>query len=145
MTAAAPTTHADIRRIVPSPWRSVGVWMGILIAFLMAVNTVRAFTDPVGFAAYFGIPLTDPRNTGFVYVYGIRALFLAVFAAVLLARQDWDAFKFYALAALVMPIGDALLTQSAGAPVAIVGRHVATAVYLAVTAYMLHRWTSRHG
>jgi hypothetical protein len=76
-------------------------------------------------------------------VYGLRALFLAVFAAVLIARQDWHAFKFYALAALVMPIGDAVLTSNAGAPLSIVGRHIAIAVYLCVTAFMLHRWTSR--
>jgi hypothetical protein len=127
-----------------SPWRSVGVWMGILIAILMAVNAARAFADPMGFAAYMGLPLTDARDTGFVYVYGLRALFLGLFAAVLVARRDWTTFKFYALAALVMPIGDAILTANAGAPLATIGRHVAIAIYLVITAFMLHRWTSRN-
>jgi hypothetical protein len=142
MPPATPISAAQARS--NAPWRSAGVWMGILIAILMGVNTVRAFTNPLDFAVYMGLPITDARDTGFVYVYGLRALFLAVFAAVLVARQDWHAFKFFALAALVMPVGDAILTNGAGAPLSIVGRHIAITVYLALTAYMLHRWTSRN-
>jgi hypothetical protein len=137
MTTAIDAPHA-------TPWRSAGFWMGALIALLMGVNTFRAFADPIGFATYLGVPLKNPADAGLVYVYGFRAAFLGLFAAVLLIRQDMQTLKLYALAALVMPIGDALLTWTAGAPPAIFGRHVAIAIYLLATAYMLHRWTTRH-
>jgi hypothetical protein len=139
---AAMTTAIDIPHA--TPWRSAGFWMGALIALLMAVNTFRAFTDPIGFATYLGLPLKNPADIGFVHVYGLRAAFLGFFAAVLLARQDMQTLKLYALAALVMPIGDALLTWTAGAPPAIVGRHIAITLYLVATAFTLHRWTTRH-
>jgi Domain of unknown function (DUF4267) len=138
------TTTANASPQTETPWHSAGFWMGALIALLMGVNTFRAFADPIGFATYMGLPLKNPADIGFVHVYGLRAAFLGLFAAILIARQDLQTFKFYALAALVMPIGDALLTWTAGAPPAIVGRHIAIAVYLLVTAFMLHRWTARH-
>jgi Domain of unknown function (DUF4267) len=138
------TTTANAGSQSETPWRSAGFWMGALIALLMGVNTFRAFADPIGFATYMGLPLKNPTDIGFVHVYGLRAAFLGLFAAILLARQDMQTLKLYALAALVMPLGDALLTWTAGAPTAIVGRHIAIMVYLAATAYMLHRWTTRH-
>jgi hypothetical protein len=144
MTGLTRAPTADDRLVRTSPWRSVGVWMGALIAVLMLVNAVRALADPIGFATYLGLPLIDGRDVGFVHVYALRALFLALFAAVLIARQDWVTFKYYALVAMVMPIGDAILTSTAGASLTTVARHVAITVYLAATAYMLHRFTSRH-
>lgn len=126
------------------PWRSVGIWMAALLAVSMAINTYRAFADPAGFATYLGLPLTDPRDIGMVHIYGLRAAFLGLFAAVLIARGDVETLKLFALAALVMPIGDALLTYNAGAPMATVVRHVGYVVFLALTAFFLHRWSNRN-
>jgi heme A synthase len=103
----------------------------------MLVNTVRAFGDPVGFAAYMGLPLSDPANHAFVQVYALRALFLGLCVLALLFRRDTRALAVFALVAVVMPVGDAMLTAANGAPIAIVARHGASAIVLAVTASLL--------
>ena len=135
MTPATAIEAADT-----FPWRSVGVWMVAVLALSMAINTYRAFADPVGFATYLGLPLVEPKDIGMVHIYGLRAAFLGLFAVILIVRGDVETLKLFALAALVMPIGDALLTYNAGAPAATVVRHVGYVVFLALTAFMLHRW-----
>ena len=122
-------------------WRSPGVWMAALAAALMFVNAGRAMADPAGFAAYLGLPLAgDP---GFVHVYAVRALFLGLLATALVLRRQRDALALFAAIAVVMPVGDAILTGLAGAPPATVGRHAAIAVFLAVTALVLRRRPAR--
>jgi heme A synthase len=117
--------------------------MALLIAVLMAFNTMRAFLDPVGFAAYLGLPLADPRDVGFVHVYGLRAAFVGLLTAGLIVRRDWRTLALVALAGLVMPLGDAALTLAANAEPATVARHVAIAVYLLATALLLQRAAAR--
>jgi hypothetical protein len=130
---------------VSSPWRSVGVWMSILIAALMALNSWRAYSDPAAFAAYFGVEGAADGSAAFVYVYASRALFLGLVTAVLIARQQFRALAWFALVAILMPVADAIQVAQSGGPPAIIARHIATAVYLGVTAYFLHRWVKRHG
>ena len=113
----------------PFPLKSIGFWM--------------AFLSPVAFAAYLGLPLSDPPNVGFVHVYGLRAFFLGLFALVLILRRDFIALQWCALTAVVMAVGDAYLAARAGGPAAIIGRHLATGLYLAVTALMLRRLNRR--
>ncbi len=67
-----------------SPWRSAGVWMAVLIAVLMALNTWRAASDPAAFARYFGIEAAATAHPAFVYVYAVRAFFLGLVTAVLI-------------------------------------------------------------
>lgn len=52
-------------------------------------------------------------------------------------RRDTRALAVFALVAIVMPIGDAILTATSGAPITTVVRHAATAIVLAVTASLL--------
>ena len=113
--------------------------MAAIIAALQAFNAWRAFTDPVGFASYFGLPLADPRDAALVGVYGLRALFIATLVALLLAFRHWRALFLTAVAAIMMPAGDAFLTHAAGAPAAIVARHCAIALYVMLTALALSR------
>lgn len=122
-----------------SPWRSAGVWMSVLIAAMMVLNTVRAASDPVAFASYFGLPGAADASPAFVLVYASRALFLAVITAILIAKYQWRALMWFALAAIVMPVSDALQVALAHGPSAIVARHIAIAVYLGITAFLLHR------
>ena len=122
-----------------SPWRSAGVWMSLLIAAMMVLNTVRAASDPVAFASYFGFPGAADASTAFVLVYASRALFLAVITAVLIATHQWRALMWFALAAIVMPVSDALQVALTHGSPAIVARHIAIAVYLGITAFLLHR------
>ena len=120
-----------------SHWTRPSTWLVVLLGGFMGVNTVRALFDPVGFASYMGLPLTDPANHGFVHVYALRAAFLSLCVFGLLWLRDIRALVVLALAALVMPIGDAILVASNGAPSLIVIRHAATAVLVAVTAGLL--------
>jgi hypothetical protein len=131
------TAAAKWRR---SPWSSLGAWLIVIVAALMAPNTARAFLNPVDFAAYMGLPLKDGANSGFVLVYALRAAFLGLIALALLVRREMTALAAFAAVAVVMPIGDAILTAASHAPLEIVARHAASAVYLAVTAFLLHRW-----
>lgn len=118
-------------------WTRPSTWLVVALGAFMLLNTARALLDPVGFAVYMGLPLTDPSNHAFVQVYALRAAFLRLCAFGLLWLRDIRALAVFALAALVMPIGDALLTASNHAPPLIVARHGATAVVLAVTAWLL--------
>jgi hypothetical protein len=86
-----------------------------------------------------GLPIDQLSALGWVQVYGLRAGFIAVLTAVLLARSDFAALRWMALAALLMPLGDAYLAFRAGASPPIVGRHLAIAVFLLVASYFLGR------
>lgn len=125
---------------VPVPlFRHVGPWLGLLIAVFMLLNTYRALHDPVGFARYYGTALQAPQEVSFVYVYAIRAFFLAVLAFWLLFTRRLDALSIMAFAAVVMTVGDALLAHQSGAAAAIVVRHVVIGIFLVVTGVMLRR------
>jgi hypothetical protein len=119
--------------------RTAGFWLAGAIAALQGVNAVRTALDPQGFATYMGLPVDQLSALGWVQVYGLRAGFIAALAAVLLARSDFAALRWMALAALFMPLGDAWLAASAGAGAPIVARHLGTAVFLLVAAHFLAR------
>ncbi len=119
--------------------------MSTLIAVFMAVNTARAFLDPIGFSAYLGLPIAPGEPIGFVHVYALRAAFLGLFTAILIVRRDLGALKWYALAAMIMPIGDAALVYGAGGPLDKVARHLAIALYLLITFALLHRTHVKQG
>jgi hypothetical protein len=119
--------------------RTVGFWLAAAIAALQGVNAARTVIDPQGFATYMGLPVEQLSALGWVQVYGLRSGFIAVLTAVLLTRGDFAALRWMALAALLMPLGDAWLTASAGAGLPIIGRHLATAAFLLVAALFLSR------
>lgn len=103
------------------------------------INAFRALHDPHGFAVYFGLPLQNVDSVSFVAIYGLRALFLSVFAAALMLLQEVRTLKLMALCAVIMPIGDAYLAYHAGAPAAVVWRHSAIAIFLLLTWFFLRR------
>lgn len=119
--------------------RTAGFWLAAAIALLQAINAVRTLIDPQGFATYMGLPVDQLSALGWVQVYGLRAAFIALLTAVLLARSDFSALRWMALAALLLPLGDAWLTTSAGAGTPIVARHLAIALFLLVAAHFLRR------
>lgn len=119
--------------------RTAGFWLAAAIAALQGLNAVRTVVDPQGFANYMGLPVDQPSALGWVQVYGLRAGFIAVLTAVLLSRSDFAALRWMALAALLMPLGDAYLAFSAGACAPIVGRHLAIAVFVLVATQFLGR------
>jgi hypothetical protein len=119
--------------------RTAGFWLAAAIAAMQGLNAVRTVLDPQGFAIYMGLPVDQLSALGWVQVYGLRAGFIAVLTAVLLARSDFAALRWMALAALLMPLGDSYLAFSAGAGAPIVGRHLAIAVFLLVASHFLGR------
>ncbi len=122
------------------PWRSVGLWMvGVLIVYIL-FNALRSVMNPVEFASYYGLPLSDGDSTVFVLVYAIRAVFLGVFGLALLIRRQYSALTLYALVAAVMPLGDALLVALEGGGAGIMIRHLLTALFLLGTAFMVSRY-----
>lgn len=120
--------------------RSMGFWMALLMIISQLVNAIRAFLDPVAFAVYMGLPLANATDIGFVEVYGLRALFLAVFAAALIYAGQIRALSLLALFAVIMPIGDVILTVSAGAPTTTIIRHVFIGLFLLLAWFFLNRW-----
>ncbi|MDX2139101.1 MAG: DUF4267 domain-containing protein [Chloroflexota bacterium] len=136
----APTQPAN-----RSPWRSAGVWLALVLVIYMLFNAARAVTNPLDFAASYGTPLAEGSSTAFVLVYAIRALFLALFGLALIVTMQWRALAWFALVAVVMPAGDALLVALQGGAISIVVRHALTAVLLFVTWLFLVRWNhNRH-
>lgn len=119
--------------------RTVGFWLAAGIAALQGANAARTVLDSQDFATYMGLPVDQLSALGWVQVYGLRAGLIAVLTALLLSRSDFAALRWMALAALVMPLGDALLTASAGAGSPIIARHLAIAAFLLVTAFFLSR------
>ena len=117
--------------------KSAGFWMAAIGGLLMAVNSVRAFNDPAAFATYLGLPLVAPGDAALIYIYALRTLFIAALVAALLVTRQRRALALLSACAVVMPIGDALLASSAGAPTGTVLRHAAIATYLLVTASAL--------
>jgi hypothetical protein len=124
-------------------WRSPGPWMVAAGAALMLANALRAFISPEQFAAYLGLPLVNAADTGLVHVYALRALFIGVLAAALLLARQSRALSLFAVAAVVMPVGDAWLTFQARAPAATIGRHIGIALFLLTAAALLRRDTNR--
>ncbi|MBI1187966.1 MAG: DUF4267 domain-containing protein [Alphaproteobacteria bacterium] len=121
------------------PWRAVGFWLALAIGLYLVVNVIRVVADPAGFAVYFGLPLAAPEDVGLVYVYALRTLFIALIIAAFLIRGDLRALQWVALAGVILPLGDAWLAHSAGAPVATIARHGAIALFLLVAVYFLRR------
>lgn len=124
----------------PGALHTVGFWLAVSMALSQAVNAVRAALDPVGFATYMGAAGGEPA---WVQIYGLRAAFIALVVAVMLARRDLHALKWMALLALVMPIGDALIAHRSSAGGSIIARHAATAVFLLVAYVFLARGAAR--
>ncbi len=131
-----PETH---QLSVPAITRSIGFWMAILMAASQAINAVRAFVDPAGFAVYMGAPSSAAELGAWVQIYGLRAGFIASLVGVFLIRRELAPLKWMAICALFLPLGDAWIAAQADAPTAIIARHIGIAVFLALAAVMLSR------
>lgn len=129
------TTSSPRSRI----FKTVGFWIAALMAVLQASNAIRAFAAPVSFSEYMGLPLENAADVGFVYVYGLRAAFISLLVIIFLAVRRFDALVWTAVAAVLMPVGDAILAQNAGAPLLTVFRHGAIAVYVVAAIFILRR------
>lgn len=88
-------SHSAVNR--PSPWRSLGIWMVVILIVYIFYSALRSFLNPVEFATGFGLPSASPNNNGFVYVYSIRAIFLGLLGLTLLVRTNYSALTLFVL------------------------------------------------
>ncbi|MDF3019001.1 MAG: hypothetical protein K0Q92_304 [Steroidobacteraceae bacterium] len=129
-----------VQRTLPA-WRLSGFWLALIMALLQAGYAVQAFVDPGALADFRGMSVHDPASISWVYVYGSRTLFVALVVMVLLVRGDLVTLRWVAIVGLVMPLGDSLVALRTEAPVAVLSRHIGTAIYLLVTFGLLTRST----
>ena len=120
-------------------WRSAAFWLCVIMGLAQALNAVRSFIDPVGFAVYMGMPLANPADTAFVQIFGLRCAFIAAMIATFLWLRNRDAMRWIALVGCPIPLGDAWLAYQAGAPTFTIGRHIAIAIYILVAFVVLSR------
>lgn len=125
--------------------RSAGFWMAVAIGTFQVLNAARAALDPVAFADYMGLPVRDPAATGFVLVYALRTAFIGALVLAFCVRRQLVPLMWMALLAVVLPIGDALLSAAAGAPALTILRHTAIAAFLIATFFLLRRSVSATG
>jgi hypothetical protein len=120
---------------------------GWVLVFLMAalqlVYAVYAYVDPAAFSATRGTALFDPGDSDWVRIYASRTLFVALIVGYLLVARQFRILAYASLFGMVMPVTDALLAWQAAAPTAVVLKHVATAVFLATTFFVLRASAGR--
>jgi hypothetical protein len=134
MTVTAEFEKPAIRTL----WREPGVWIALVLGLAMMWNTYRAAMSPDAFSAALGLPVA-PGDVGFVHVYALRAFALGLIAFALVAARELRALGLFALCAVPMPLGDAILTASAGAETGTVIRHVVYVVVLLACVFTLRR------
>jgi hypothetical protein len=107
------------------------------MAAYMMFNAAQAWIDPQAFASRLGLAAAASDSEAWVRIYALRAAFIALVLSGLALSRLWRAMFLLSVAALIMPLGDALLTFAAGAPVAVIGRHLMIAAVIAVSAALL--------
>lgn len=80
-----------------------------------------------------GLPIGAGGPEGFVYVYGLRSLFIGLVVLAFVMRRSVGALTIMAFAALMLPLGDAWLVYDIGGPLSTVMRHLIIAAYLLLT------------
>lgn len=124
-------------------WKTIGFWCAMAMAVSQAVSAARAFADPVAFASYMGLPIAPGEAAGFVTVYALRTTLIAALVLFLALTGRLRELGVMAVIAILLPVGDAMLVASAGAPPSTVYRHAGIAVFLTFTAIMLLRDSRR--
>lgn len=121
----------------PPAHRTAGFWMAAIVAVFLVVNTVRSFIAPETFAGYFGAPLGSAGDTAWVIVYALRTGLIAAIILLLLATRQLRLLAWVSLFGAVLPVGDFILAQSAGAAMSTLIRHGAIGAFLLITAWRL--------
>lgn len=115
----------------------IGVFIAALMCLYMFANAGRAWISPATFAQTFGAGVSNSSDAVWVQVYAIRAAFIGLLLAGLIVARAWRALFLLSIAAAIMPLGDAWLTYSAGAPPQVFGRHATIAVFLGIASILL--------
>jgi len=117
--------------------RSIGFWMAVLAALYLLFSASRAAIAPVAFAHGLGLPLTDPADDGFVFVYATRSAAIGLVALALAWRRELSALAVLVIVSAGIPVIDAVLIASHHGGAGSAVQQAASSVYLVVTWYLL--------
>ena len=116
---------------------------GLTLVFLMAViqgiYAIYAYMDPQAFSLLRGTELFVSGDADWVKIYASRTLFVALIIGYLLIIREYKILVWASLFGTIMPAVDGWLAYQAGAESVVVYKHVATAVYLLVTFFVLRQ------
>lgn len=115
----------------------VGCVLVFLMATLQFAYAIFAYIDPIAFSVTRGTELFALGDADWVKIYASRTMFIALFIGVLLYFKQYKALAFASLIGVVMPATDAWLAYQAHAADKVVFKHIATAVFLVVTFFVL--------
>jgi hypothetical protein len=107
------------------------------MAALQLVYGLYAYVSPAAFSVTRGTELFAGQDADWVRIYASRTLFIALLIGYLLYAQQFRVLAIASLLGIVMPITDAGLAYQASATNGVVFKHVATAMFLAVTFVVL--------
>jgi hypothetical protein len=109
-----------------------------LMAALQLAYGLYAYVSPAAFSVIRGTELFVIQDADWVRIYASRTLFIALLIGYLLYAQQYRVLAVASLLGTIMPITDAVLAYQASATNGVVFKHVATALFLAVTFAVLY-------
>ncbi len=116
----------------------IGFVLVLLMAVLQGFYAVYAYLDPIAFSVLRGTDVIV-GDEPWVQIYASRTLFIALIIGGLLYLKHYKLLMLAALCGVVMPLTDGVLAYNAGGAVAVIAKHVLTALYLFVTFLVLRK------
>lgn len=117
--------------------KKIGVVLVLIMTILQAFYAAYAYIDPIAFSALRGTDLVSVADADWVKIYASRTLFISLIVGLLLYLRNYAILFWVAVFGIVMPVTDALLAYEAGANFITIFKHIATVVYLIITAVFL--------
>jgi hypothetical protein len=117
----------------------IGITLVFLMALIQGVYAIYAYMDPQAFSLLRGTELFVSGDADWVKIYASRTLFVALIIGYLLIIREYKILVWASLFGTIMPAVDGWLAYQAGAESVVVYKHVATAVYLLITFFVLKR------
>ncbi len=111
--------------------------MVLMMAMLQAGYAIFAALEPQAFSQLRGTELYSLEDSDWVVIYASRTLFVALIIGFLLAHREFRILFWASLFGTVMPAVDGFLAYQAHADNLVVGKHLATMVYLLATCAVL--------
>lgn len=123
-------------------YSKVGLVLVCIMALIQGFYALYSYIDPTAFAVVRGTELFSPMDSDWVRIYGSRTLFITLALGYLVHIRHYSVLMWFALLGTVMPITDGVLAYQAQAPFIVVFKHIATLVFLLITALVLKVATS---
>lgn len=120
-----------------SALEKTGCVLVCLMATLQFAYAIFSFINPTAFSVTRGTELFALGDADWVKIYASRTMFIALIIGYLLYAKQYKALAFASIIGVVMPATDAWLAMQAQAADKVVFKHVATAIFLVVTFFVL--------